>query len=50
VDHLTLDHDVAPKLKTELQRSGPPFREIVDEHCVRGWKADAQSPSGGPSR
>jgi hypothetical protein len=33
---LTLDEDVAAKLKTEAQRAGRPFREIVNEMLRRG--------------
>jgi hypothetical protein len=33
---LTLDDDVAAKLKAESQRAGRPFREIVNEMLRRG--------------
>jgi hypothetical protein len=33
---LTLDDDVAAKLKTESRRSGRPFREVVNETLRRG--------------
>jgi hypothetical protein len=33
---LTLDDDVAANLKTEAQRAGRPFREIVNETLRRG--------------
>jgi hypothetical protein len=33
---LTLDDDVAAKLKTQAQRAGRPFREIVNEMLRRG--------------
>jgi hypothetical protein len=33
---LILDGDVAAKLKTEAQRAGLPFREIVNEMLSRG--------------
>ncbi len=33
---LTLDDDVAAKLKTEAQRAGRPFREVVNETLRRG--------------
>ena len=36
---LTLDDDVAAKLKTESQRSGRPFREIVNETLRRGLES-----------
>jgi hypothetical protein len=36
---LTLDDDVAAKLKTESLRAGRPFREIVDETLRRGLES-----------
>jgi hypothetical protein len=45
---LTLDDDVAAKLKTESQRAGRPFREIVNETLRRGLesrRATAQRPA-----
>lgn len=33
---LTLDDDVAAKLKTESQRSGRPFRVVVNDFLRRG--------------
>jgi len=33
---LTLDDDVAAKLKSESQRAGRPFREIVNDALRRG--------------
>jgi hypothetical protein len=33
---LTLDDDVATKLKTEARRSGRPFREVVNDTIRRG--------------
>jgi hypothetical protein len=36
---LTLDDDVAAKLKAESQRAGRPFREIVDETLRRGLES-----------
>ena len=33
---LTLDDDVAAKLKTESRRAGRPFRDIVNETLRRG--------------
>jgi hypothetical protein len=33
---LTLDEDVATKLKTESHRAGRPFREVVNETLRRG--------------
>ena len=45
---LTLDDDVAAKLKTESQHAGRPFREIVNETLRRGLesrRATAQRPA-----
>jgi hypothetical protein len=42
---LTLDDDVAAKLKAESRRAGRPFREIVNETLRRGLvsrRADAK--------
>jgi hypothetical protein len=36
---LTLDDDVAVKLKTESQRAGRPFRQIVNETLRRGLES-----------
>jgi hypothetical protein len=36
---LTLDDDVAAKLKMESQRAGRPFREIVNETLRRGLES-----------
>ena len=36
---LTLDDDVAAKLKTESRRAGRPFREIVNETLRRGLES-----------
>ena len=36
---LTLDDDVAAKLKSESQRAGRPFREIVNETLRRGLES-----------
>ena len=44
---LTLDEDVAAKLKAESRRSGMPFREIVNETLRRGLasrRAAARQP------
>jgi hypothetical protein len=40
---LTLDDDVAAKLKAEARRSGRPFRDIVNETLRRGL---ASRPAG----
>jgi hypothetical protein len=45
---LTLDDDVAAKLKRESQRAGLPFREIVNETLRRGLegrRATSQRPA-----
>jgi hypothetical protein len=36
---MTLDDDVAAKLRTESQRAGRPFREIVNETLRRGLES-----------
>jgi hypothetical protein len=36
---LTLDDDVAAKLKTESRRAGRPFRDIVNETLRRGLES-----------
>ena len=36
---LTLDDDVAAKLKAEAQRAGRPFREIVNDTLRRGLES-----------
>jgi hypothetical protein len=36
---LTLDDDVAAKLKTESRRAGRPFREILNETLRRGLES-----------
>jgi hypothetical protein len=36
---LTLDDDVAAKLKMESQRAGRPFREVVNETLRRGLES-----------
>jgi hypothetical protein len=44
---LTLDEDVAGKLRSEVRRSGRPFREVVNETLRRGLStrgASAQRP------
>ena len=40
---LTLDDDVAAKLKRESQRAGLPFREIVNETLRRGLERQRAS-------
>ena len=41
---LTLDDDIAAKLKAESRRSGRPFREVVNEALRRGLMA--RRPAG----
>lgn len=43
---LTLDEDVAAKLKSEARRSGHPFREVVNEMLRRGLSQTRESPRG----
>lgn len=45
---LTLEDDVAARLKAEARRSGRPFREIVNDALRRGLatrRADARRPA-----
>jgi hypothetical protein len=42
---LTLDDDVAAKLKTEVQRAGRPFSEIVNEMLRRGLEPARHCPA-----
>ena len=44
---LTLDDDVAAKLKALTRRSGQPFRQVVNETLRRGLaRAPASAPQG----
>ena len=43
---LTLDDDVAAKLKTESQRAGRSFREIVNETLRRGLESRRVTAQG----
>jgi hypothetical protein len=45
---LTLDDDVAAKLKAEARRVGRPFRDIVNESCAAGWRVGAPPLGGRP--
>jgi hypothetical protein len=45
---LTLDDDVAAKLKAESRRAGRPFREIVNETLRRGLANQAVTARGQP--
>ena len=42
---LTLDDDVAAKLKAEARRSGAPFKQVVNETLRRGLNHPAPKPS-----
>ena len=42
---VTLDEDVAAKLKAESRRQARPFREVINETLRRGL-ADSRMPSG----
>ena len=44
---LTLDDDVAAKLKAETKRTGKPFKQVVNEYLRRGLFA---KKSGGSSK
>jgi len=41
---LTLDEDVAAKLRAEARRSGRPFREVVNEALRRGLADRRKAP------
>jgi hypothetical protein len=45
---LSLDEDVAAKLKAESQRSGLPFRVVVNDFLRRGLAARAPRPPARP--
>lgn len=45
---LTLDEDVAAKLKSLVRRSGRAFREVVNETLRRGLARPAQSARAEP--
>jgi len=45
---LTLEKDVAARLKAEAQRSGRPFKDVVNE-CLRQGLAQ-RSPASAPGR
>jgi hypothetical protein len=47
---LTLDHDVAAKLKAAARRMGRAFREVVNDALRRGLARPAASPQKAPSR
>lgn len=43
---LTLDDDVAAKLKAEARRSGRPFRDIVNDHLRLGLASKLTRSAG----
>jgi hypothetical protein len=47
---LTLDDDIAAKLKRESQRAARPFREIVNETLRRGLESRRATAQRGASR
>jgi hypothetical protein len=44
---LTLDEDVARRLKAEMRRSGKPFREVVND-CLRAALSSRPRSTVGP--
>jgi len=47
---LTLDDDVAAKLKAETRRSGKSFKDVVNEYLRLGLYAKKTPPTGKPFR
>jgi len=47
---LTLDDDVASKLRAEARRSGRPFREVVNDMIRRGLMSRQRKSPAGPFR
>jgi hypothetical protein len=47
---LTLDDDVAVRLKSEVRRTGRPFKELVNEHLRRSLNTSAKPVSEEPFR
>ena len=47
---LTLDDDVAAKLKAESRRSGRPFRDVVNDTLRRGLATRRPAPAHRPFR
>jgi hypothetical protein len=45
---LTLDDDVAAKLKAEARKTGRPFREVVNDSLRRGLMTRRQAQAAGP--
>jgi hypothetical protein len=46
---LTLDEDVAARLRAEARRSGKPFREVVNEHLRVALSSRRKEPGGQPT-
>ena len=47
---LTLDDDVAAKLRSEARRTGRPFKELVNEHLRRSLNTPVKPPGMKPFR
>jgi hypothetical protein len=47
---LTLDDDVATRLKAETRRAGKPFREVVNDTLRRGLASRPSAPRRAPFR
>ncbi len=47
---LTIDDDVAAKLRSEVRRSGRPVREVVNDTLRRGLLSRRAAASAGPFR
>jgi hypothetical protein len=45
---LTLDDDVARRLKAEMRRSGKPFRTVVNEYLRSALSSRPRGPVGEP--
>jgi len=47
---LTLDEDVAAKLRSEARRTGRPFKQVVNEHLRRSLNSSVKPGSEKPFR
>jgi len=47
---ITLDPDVAAKLKAEMRRTGKKFRDVVNSSLRRGLRAEEPQPTKQPFR
>jgi hypothetical protein len=45
---VTLDDDVAAKLRTQARRTGKPFREVVNDALRRGLASGKPASHGAP--